>query len=281
MASIFVDEIGPLTKEAYLVDPKQNLGFLGPVGVGKTDAEYQITEELRAIYPQFFIKPLILSQMSAEDFMIPWPEAEGAKNGTYGHLTHSAWCFPEDAKGIILLDEALNASPDVLKSAQNILSSRELNGKKLPDGVMIVLLSNRKEDRAGVNSFNTAFGNRVEWHEVDVHFEGWEKWAIHNKIDATIIGFLKKFKQHLYDFKNDRLINATPRTWAKANKVLGSKWEFQRLSGLVGEGIANEFTAYKRLFSEFPEISERTRMHNLHLLMPLHNGQARNCGLAL
>ena len=65
--SIFVDEIGGVVKEAYLIDPKQNLGFLGPVGVGKTDVVYQITDELRQGLncPDFFIKPLILSQMSA------------------------------------------------------------------------------------------------------------------------------------------------------------------------------------------------------------------------
>lgn len=254
--SVFVAEIGSIIAEAYKVDPKQNLGFLGPVGAGKTDSVYQIGEELRADYPQFFVKAIILSQRSAEDFTIPWPTSGEANRGSYSHLTHDDWIFPEDARGIILLDEALNASPDVIKSVQNILSSRELNGKKLPDGIMLVLLSNRKEDRAGVNSFNTAFGNRVEWHQVEIDFDGWEKWALQHKIHATIVGFLKKFKQHLYDFKNDRLVNATPRTWAKANLVLGSKFEYERLAGLLGDGIATEFTAFRKLFGDFPEVSE-------------------------
>lgn len=258
---IYIDEIPALVIESYLNNPRDTLGFLGPVGAGKSEAVVQASEELRKLTgnPDFFLATVILSQMSEEDFMIPWPEAELAKQGVYKHLTHGNWVFPKDAAGIIFLDEALNGSDGVKKSVQNILSSFSINGHPLPEKVMILVASNRKEDRAGVTSINTAFGNRVEWHEVDIRFSGWEHWAIQCNIDQSVITFLKKFPQHMYDFKNDRLINATPRTWAKTSHVLGSKWELQRISGLVGEGIATEFLTFRALFGEFPEIEEIRR----------------------
>jgi len=97
---------------------------------------------------------------------------------------------------------------------------------------------------------------KFEWHEVEKDFKGWYYWAINHGIDFSITSFLKKFPNLLFDFKTDRKINATGRTWAKANDVLGDSNEFPRLAGLVGEGIATQFCAYKEVFMEFPEVSD-------------------------
>jgi hypothetical protein len=248
---ITIQQMKDIIKSAYLKNPKQNLGFLGVPGLGKTDGIHQVAEELKEIYPDFFVDTHIISQMAPEDFGVPWIE-----NGDYKTKVHSSFIFKPEARGFIFFDEAANGTDDTKKAVQNIFSSRMLYGHKIPDGVMLLIASNNMEDRAGAGSFNTAFGNRVEWHEVEKDFKGWYYWAINHGIDFSITSFLKKFPNLLFDFKTDRKINATGRTWAKANDVLGDSNEFPRLSGLVGEGIATQFCAYKEVFMEFPEIND-------------------------
>ena len=248
---ITIKDMQDITYEAYEKNPKQNLGFLGIPGLGKTEGLEQVAELLKQKYPNFFLRTHILSQMAPEDFGVPW-----IADGKYTTQIHDDFVFEPDARGIIFFDEAANGTDDTKKAVQNVLSSRMLYGHKIPDGVMLVIASNNREDRAGSGGFNTAFGNRVEWHQVEKDFDGWYKWAITHGIDFSITSFLKKFQNLLFDFKPDRQINATGRSWAKCNDVLGSKHEFARLSGLIGEGIATQFLAYKDVFMEFPEISD-------------------------
>lgn len=248
---ITINQMKDIIKSAYTKDPSQNLGFKGIPGLGKTEGIMQVVEEMQAIYPNFFCKTFILSQMAPEDFGIPW-----IQDGKYSTLVHDDFLFSPDAKGFLFFDEAANGNADTLKSVQNILSSRTLYGKKVPDGVMMLLASNNKEDRAGANTFNTAFANRIEWHEVEPDFNGWYKWAVAKGIDFSITSYLKKFQNQLFDFKPSREVNATGRTWAKANNVLNDSNEFPRLSGLIGEGLATQFLAYRSVFMEFPEIHE-------------------------
>ena len=248
---ITINDMKEIIHEAYIKNPRQNLGFFGMPGLGKTEGIVQVAELLKEIYPNFFINTHILSQMGPEDFGVPW-----ISDGKYTIKAHEDFRLPDNARGFVFFDEAANGSDDTKKAVQNILSSRELYGNKLPEGVMLLIASNNKEERAGATSFNTAFGNRVEWHFVEKDFAGWYKWAISHNIDFSITSFLKKFQNLLFDFKPDRMINATGRSWAKCNDVLGSKHEFARLSGLIGEGIATQFLAYKEVFMEFPEISD-------------------------
>lgn len=246
---ITIKQMQDIIKSAYIKNPKQNLGFRGVPGCGKTEGIEQVVEELRVEYPEFFCKTFILSQMAPEDFGIPW-----IADGKYSTMTHEDFILDPKARGFIFFDEAANGSQDTLKSVQNILSSRRLYGKPIPDRVMILVASNNKEHRAGAGTFNTAFANRVEWHEVEPDFDGWYKWAIAHALDFSITSYLKKFQNQLFDFKPDREINATGRTWAKANDVLNDANEFPRLCGLIGEGLATQYTAYKSVFMEFPEI---------------------------
>lgn len=252
---ITIHQMQEIITSAYHKNPKQNLGFKGIPGLGKTEGIEQVVERMRKEYPDFFCLTRILSQMAPEDFGVPW-----ILNGKYTTLVHDSFIFNPEARGFIFFDEAANGSEDTKKSVQNILSSRRLYEQTIPDGVMILVASNNKEDRAGAGTFNTAFANRIEWHEVEPDFQGWYKWAINHGLDFSITSFLKKFQNKLFDFKPNREVNATGRTWAKANDVLNDANEFPRLAGLIGEGIATEFTQYRSVFMEFPEFSDVENM---------------------
>jgi hypothetical protein len=59
------------------------------------------------------------------------------------------------------------------------------------------------------------------------------------------------------DFDPNRAINPTPRSWAMANEVatdLPSDLYYANIAGLVGEGAAAEYTGFKRIFENLPDI---------------------------
>jgi len=63
--------------------------------------------------------------------------------------------------------------------------------------------------------------------------------------------------QLLSDFDPNRNINPTPRTWEFANEVdttLPSALYYENIAGCVGEGAAAEYTGFKRIFENLPNI---------------------------
>lgn len=246
---LYIGEAKQLLIEAYKKSPKQNIGFRGTPGIGKTEAIYQAAEELKKIYPDFFTKVVILSQMDSVDFRMPWVN----QKDEYRFLPSQDFNFPLDARGIIFLDEAANANADVLKAVQQCMSDRRLGDIVFGPGIMFVIASNNKEDRAGAGSIPTAFANRVEWHQVVADHESWLQWAYDKKLDVSLTSFIKKFPQCLNVFKPDQDVNATPRSWAKVDLVLNSTFELDRTCGLVGDALATQFIAWRRLWTQFPD----------------------------
>ena len=256
--SITIEEMADSIVEIYLKNPRLSPAYLGDPGIGKTDvfelARKKLAEAINR--PDFFLHTEILSQMMPEDLSVPWPTPREAEEGIFRHLVNAGFSFEENAVGILFLDEGLSGDTNMTKAFQNVQSSKTIKGKPIPRGVMISIASNKKENKAGVGTHNTAFYNRFIWIFVEATFQGWEKWARARGIHISIIDFLKKFQKYLHDFKPDRMINATPRQWEKVNDVLGLKHEFEYVCGLVGEGIAREYFAYRDLFGEFPDMKD-------------------------
>lgn len=246
---IYINEMIDIIVEAYLKNPRQNIGFRGPPGIGKTEGIYQAAEIIRKTYPDFFVKVNILSQMDSVDFRMPWVDS----NNQYRFLPAQDWSFPPDAKGIVFLDEAANANSDVLKAVQQCMSDRKLGDIVFSDGIMFIIASNNKEDRAGANSIPTAFANRVEWHQVQADHESWLQWAYKKGLDVSLTSYIKKFPQCLNNFQADRDVNPTSRSWYKVNDVIGSAFEYDRICGLIGQEYATQFVAWRKLWTQFPE----------------------------
>lgn len=251
---ISIREMGELLFETYLKDPKQNLGFVGDPGIGKTEIVCKnVFKKLKEVYPDF-IDPnettRILSQMDEVEFRMPWV----TKDEEYRFLPNKDFIFKPDARAILFLDEAANATEGVRKAIQQALSQRRLGEIRFPDGIMFVICSNKKNNRAGAGSFNTAFANRVEWHTVRADPEDWlDDFAYPAGIDVTITSFIKRNPTMLNQFNPERDVNPTSRTWTKCNKVLDSQFRFDRLAGLLGEETATTFEVWRRLWTQFPE----------------------------
>lgn len=227
------------------------LFFHGSPGIGKTEAVEQAFDDLRKELgkPKLFLRTIILSQFESVDLRgLPSVDGEATQWNPPKDLT-----FPVDAEGCVFFDEMSNAAPDVQKATQQIIHTHRLGELRIPEGIVFIAAGNRQEDRAGANRLLTALGNRFEHHNIESDHEDWVKWAMEKKLDHTLISFIHWKPSSLNDFKPDRHINATPRSWVKVHHLMNSKFFDDRIRGVVGGGVGDEFIAYVKIWKELPD----------------------------
>jgi hypothetical protein len=95
-----------------------------------------------------------------------------------------------------------------------------------------------------------------------VNFDDWFQWAVDNKINKDVVGYLQFAKQDLYDFdpKGASRSFATPRSWAFVSELLDDNVDetttTDLVAGSVGEGLAVKFMAHRKVASSMPNPSD-------------------------
>lgn len=254
MPDLSVSEIAGFIKETYNINPKINLYFESPPGVGKTDGVFQGADLIAKEYGECEVVVMILSQMDSSDFTIPWVYPVENGEVTYRKVPLADFIMSPGTRKIIFFDEAPNGSFDVQKATMNIMSSRKIGNVTIPDEVMIVSAGNRKEDRAGSNGLISSFANRCCIVNVVVDPDGWQKWALKNNIDHRVRYYLTEHPGSLFDFDPKRPINATPRQWEKVSHIIkaGGKYMYTHIAGLIGQQKAIHLKTAIDLFGELP-----------------------------
>ena len=221
----------------------------GPPGIGKSAVVKQVAEESNIGF-----KDLRLTLCDPTDLRgIPVPEDGEAKWLPPSEL-------PRAGNGILFLDELNVAPPLVQASAYQLILDRALGEYHLPDGWYMISAGNRLEDRTVVHRMPSALANRF-WHiDFEVNLDDWVDWAIANKIDTNIIGFLNFRPELLMAFNPESSEKAfpTPRTWEFASKVIGmirdKRLLSESLDGLIGKGASTEFFAFLKLQTALPDL---------------------------
>lgn len=228
-------------------------------GVGKTTLSKsacnmlseEIGEEVRWAYRS-------LSQEEAVDAKgLPYCEADNGIKKTHFAAPH--W-FPTDptSRGILIIDDLPHGMQSTQHAALELCGpDRSLNGVKLPDGWMIVATGNRVKDRAGAGKVMSALGDRFIHIEMGVDLDDWTTWALANHIAPEVIAFNRFKKDALNDFdpSRDDLVFATPRSWANVSHMLPhlpNELLHPTFTGLIGQGLATEFTAFLRIWRDLP-----------------------------
>ena len=169
--------------------------------------------------------------------------------------------LPRSGKGIFFMDEFPNAVPLMQVACLQLVLDRRIGNYKLPDGWVVVAAGNRDTDRAYVNRLSTAQGSRfAHVQKIEVNLECWVEWALGHNIRPEVIAFLRWRPDLLNAFDPSRNDNAypCPRTWAMLSKLLDQApapdYEFEAISGIVGEGAATEFLGFLRIYRDLPDI---------------------------
>lgn len=221
----------------------------GSFGIGKSDIVRQIAASKGW--------PLIDMRLSTMD-PVDLKGLPAAQNGKAVFLPLGE--LPDEQRdgpnGILFLDELPQAPMAVQNAAFSLILDRCIGDYKLPSGWRIVAAGNRITDRAGANRLNAALANRFCHFEIESDVNAWCKWAIGAGINPEMVAFMRFRPDLLNKVNPDTPVNATPRTWAMADKLLKAtlppEVELAALAGTIGEGPAAELIAFLRIWRTLP-----------------------------
>lgn len=168
--------------------------------------------------------------------------------------------IPEGYEGwLLLLDEFNSANQAVMAAAYKLVLDRQVGQHKLHDKVAMIACGNLESDNAIVNPMSSALISRFAHFNIDVNVDDWLEWASKSDIDYRITSYINFKKSNLYKFKPDATEPyASPRTWEMVSKVIKDNDDISVLlvSSLIGDGIANEFIQYTKLYLELPTLEQ-------------------------
>jgi len=237
-------------------DKKRPIFLWGPPGIGKSELVESITKELGG-----FMIDLRLGQMEPTDIRgIPFYNKE--KNimeyAPPGDLPDEEFASKYPVV-VLFLDEMNSAPASVQSAAYQLILNRRVGKYKLPDNVVMVAAGNRESDKGVTFRMPTPLANRFIHQEMRVDFASWLVWAVENKINKDVVGYLSFAKQDLYDFdaKSSSRAFATPRSWSFVSEMLDDDIDdvdttMNLVAGTVGEGLAVKFMAHRKVASRMP-----------------------------
>lgn len=243
-----------LTKVIEKGDTSVNCFLHSSPGIGKSSVVKQIAAE-----HELDVVDLRLATIEPTDLCgIPYV------NKSDMAFSVPSW-FPRDpeSKGIIFLDELSNANISVQHAAYRLVLDREVqNDRKLPKGWFVVAAGNLRTDQTGAKQIVPALANRFSVHlNIAANLQDFTTYAVMNKIDSRIVGFLNFNNSALYRAPSaDSIAFATPRSWEQASKLLGYGFGdgalTNVLSGCIGPGTATEFLSYLKYYKDLPNFTE-------------------------
>ncbi len=225
----------------------------GPPGIGKSDIVHQIgAEQNREVID------VRLSLWEPTDIKgIPFYNA---------NLGTMSWAPPvelpsdPDSTAILFLDELNSAAPATQAAAYQLILNRRVGTYHLPKGVSIVAAGNRETDRGVTYRMPAPLANRFLHLELKVSFDDWQEWAVSNKVNEQVVGYVGFAKQDLYDFdpKASSRSFATPRSWSFVSDLLGDddlpeSTLTDLVAGAIGDGLAVKFMAHRKVAKQMPK----------------------------
>jgi hypothetical protein len=244
-----------LIKESlkHLIDIKQPAMVWGPPGVGKSEVVKQVADELDYEFVDFR-----LSIHETVDLRgIPKVLKVGKKEKT-------VWIdpsfLPSEGQGIFFLDELVQATPAMQAAASQLILNRRIGDYVLPDGWVVIAAGNRDGDRASTNKMPSHIANRFIHLNFEISVDDWADWAYQYNINPMVIAFIRSRPERLHQFDVTQKSFPTPRSWSFVSKLLnrGISQEclYELIAGTVGDGCANEFVGFMRIYQNLPDYSD-------------------------
>ena len=265
MESVNARRAAEMVRMSYKI--KRPLMLWGPPGTAKSATVAQVAREDNL---QFI--DLRLVQIDALDLRgMPRVKVDAETGLEMMHFVPTSM-LPRQGKGILFLDEFVQAPTLVQNSASELILDRRVGEYRLPDGWGIIVASNRRSDRAGTLEMPAHLKNRVIHVEMKADdAKGWLNWAAENDIHPSIIKYIRGNPTNLYKFAADEYAYPTLRTWEYASDVLkgGAKGHLLRamIIGCIGEAIGGELLTWIETAVELPSYEDVVRDPN-HVPIP-------------
>lgn len=259
-AGKITDQLTELYAMAYssgMLPQIPSVALWGSMGVGKSSIAKEIGRRLSVrLKKKVNVTDIRLLQFSPVDLR-GIPTADEQKQ-------FAVWLKPkildlnEDTINILLLDE-ISAAPQSLQAvAYQIALDKCVGEHKLPANCIVICAGNRTTDQSVAYRMPKALANRLMHFEVRPDFESWYFWAVEQKLDARVIGYLAFDNSKLNLLPNvEELAFPTPRSWEFVSNLLQTVGTTPEqihilLAGCVGVSIAGEFEAWCKIYDRLP-----------------------------
>lgn len=166
-----------------------------------------------------------------------------------------------DEPKYLIIEELTDASMSMMNAMCRIVLDRCAGDLRLSKNLYIIGTGNRTEDKSGANRLSTKLGNRLNVQEFDENLDAWVQWALDAGIDPVLIQFIRFKPNLLSDFDPNRPfgINPTPRQWeavSYAAPMPTTGQYFTNIRGLVGDGAAAEYAAFRKIYESLISFDE-------------------------
>lgn len=239
-------------KQVILAAPRDtSIMIHGQPGIGKTALTEQVAKEEGAEHDVYLAATMDPTDLGG----IPFANEKNKTCVFYPpeRLVNLTTAAPEHKRGPVVacFDDITTADDHVFAALFRLFQQREVAGFKIRDNVRLIATGNRAEDKAAAKDMPSALNNRF-WHvNLKISFDDWRLWAIENKIQPSIVGYLAAQQQKLNTFDPSTADNAfaTPRSWAMASRMqekigLDSPLLHPVISGCIGEANSVEYQAF-------------------------------------
>lgn len=224
----------------------------GNPGCGKTQITKQVADSLGigfmsvhapTMQPEDYGFPIVNAARDSVNFAVPMEKFpfEGSDCPEFGF---SMW------------DEISQCDTPKQTILANLLQEREVHGRKLKPGWMIVMTGNPTSARAGAFRLLSHFADRATFFDLEVDMDDLCTWAIAHDVPVEIIAFWRFKMDLICDFDPQRVKNATPRGWVEGvGATLGlmpPEAEYDSFLGDVGDAAAPVFKGFLNVFRKLP-----------------------------
>ncbi len=235
--------------------------FWGSMGVGKSQAVYEIAKQLsKNTGEEVQVTDIRLLQFSPVDFRgIPSADAE---------RKFTVWLMPKlfdmdpEKIHILFLDEISAAPQSMQATAYQLALDRRIGEFALPEKCFVICAGNRVTDRSVAYHMPKALANRLLHMQVEANFDSWYSWALATGIDERVMGYLAFDNSKLVtETEMDELAFPTPRSWEFVSGLLKLTGKVPAalhtaIAGCVGVATALEFEAWCEVYRYLPPIAD-------------------------
>ena len=239
-----------------------NTMIWGGPGIGKSEIPQQVADELNI--PLLDFRANLFDPVDVRGI----PYTRDDLSVASGAMKITSWAppdiFPSEEthgpRGLFMIDELPTAPPATQNAFLQLLLTRQVGNYKMPDGWSCLAAGNRLTDGASVYQMPSPVRNRLMHYELEPSLDAWCEWAIKNKVNTTLVSFMRYRPNLLYSFKADEYAFPTPRSWSFVDKRLrltdnmDDSRLFFGIAGAVGTGPAGEFLAFAKIADKLPDI---------------------------
>ena len=185
------------------IEHRWNTLIIGKPGIGKTDIVKQCCEKFNSSnnLKLFIWHPVVHDPTTYKGLPFPDENRTFTKWLPYGGIHDLINCKADHI--VVFIDDLGQSNEQVQKPLMQLMLEKEIDGLRIPDNVVFIAATNRREDKAGVSGILEPVKSRFDGGLIVlvVDTEDWVKWAIRHKMPTPLIAFIRFRPNLLDDFK--------------------------------------------------------------------------------